>query len=533
MNLERKPLLFIQRLVSKNWLWPVLLTLVLLALRLYYWWVVGPSSLNQDEAALLLNARFLAEAGRDEWGSWWPVVFQSFGDAKLPGYIYTVAGLGKLIGFSDWTVRIPAFVAGLALPFLVYINAQQWTRSKTIALVSTLLFVISPWSWHYGTVGFEANLGLTLFLMGTYWVFRKTSTVRTDIVGVFFFLLAALTYNTPWILLPVVGVSLCIVRWAEWRNILRVGVLLLGVFVGVWMLTASATMQKGAITIFQDPTLIQAYPEFRQQFSGVWQTVFGNQYVYFAQLATERWLQSWSWEFLVTAGGQNPWHSIPGVGHLHTVIPGFAVVGGVVLVVQMVREKSYKYGGILLWLLTMSLLPSILTVDAPHATRSLFFFVMITVLAGSGLSVLYDGLCKQLGTKSWWPFLRFGFVLFFVWGFAWWWVPAKIRWERMLSPKWNAGFVTVLQNPQVKNAQNVFIWDPSGNRYPYVALQENMSFQVFLDEIKRSQPDTVGLVRVEKLGKYQFVFERSHVELNSGDVYLEPNGNTSWDIVEW
>lgn len=524
-------LLLLRRLFNKPWIWVLAATGSFLLLRAYYWWFIGPTALNQDEAALLMNARFLVEGARDEWGVRWPIVFRSFGDAKLPGYIYLTALFGKLFGFSDWVVRFPSFLAGCFLPLLLYLNTRQWTQSPMAALGAVLLLMISPWSWHYGTIGFEANVGLTLFLAATWCVFRPSARWQWDVGGTILFLLAALTYNTPWILLPIVGVALVIWHWADWVRIGRIGTLMLAVFVSVWLLTASATTQKGTITIFQDPTLLQMYPEYRAQFSGVTQTLVGNKYFYFGSHAMTRWVNSWSWEFLVTEGGENPWHNIPGVGHVHTALPGLAVIGIMFTIVKL-WKMQWKRITVVFWLLLMSLVPAVLTVDAPHATRSLFFFVILTVFAGWGLAYLYDGLCQRFGTRPWWAILRLAFVLFFVWGFAWWWWPAKVRWQRMINPKWNAGLVNVLSDERVRNASQVSVWDPSGNRYPYAVLLENMSLPEFLSTVQRSNPDPAGLVRVEKVGKYNFVFQKSDAEGQPG-VYIEPNGNTSWDIVEW
>jgi len=189
----------LQRLVKNKWLWFALAGGAFVALRLYYLFAIGPESLNQDEAALLMNARFIEGSGVDEWGQMWPVVFRSFGDAKLPGYVYLVSVLVKFFGSSDWLVRVPAVVAGVFMPVLLYLNARVITRSPMAALTAAFLFLLSPWSWHYGTIGFEANLGLVLFLVGSFLVLRKPHTWLGDGVAGLFFLLAAVTYNTPWI----------------------------------------------------------------------------------------------------------------------------------------------------------------------------------------------------------------------------------------------------------------------------------------------------------------------------------------------
>ncbi|MCD8484639.1 glycosyltransferase family 39 protein [Candidatus Woesebacteria bacterium] len=527
---------FLHRLVKSSVFWLALVVGILAVGRVYYWFSVGPTTLNQDEAALLMNARFLVEAGVDEWGRSWPVTFASFGDVKLPGYIYAVAGLGAVFGFGEWVVRFPSVLAGCLLLLAVYWATREWTQSRMAALVSTLLLVISPWTWHYGTIGFEANMALLLFVSGLVCFLQQKPTYQWDILGTLFFLLAAMTYNTPWILLPVVGLALVVARWGEWVSLVRSGILILSVFVGVGALTLPAASQKGAITIFQDPTLLSLYPAFRQSFSGIWQTVLGNQYVYFFVLAAERWLASWSWDFLVLSGGSNPWHSIPGVGHLHPFIPGMAVVGiiwklGWTLKKRLQKPEIQRLPLAGMVLLFLSPLPAIVTVDAPHATRSLFFFVMLTVWAGYGLAMLYDGMCQRYTKQAWWLYFRLVVAAFVVWGFAWWWLPAQVRWERMLSPKWNAGLTAALQSETVSEAESVFVWDPNGNRYPYAVLASDMSVEEFLRTVQRSSADTVGLVRVEKVGKFTFVFQESDIAEKSG-IYLEPNGNTKWDTIE-
>ncbi len=47
-----------------------------------------PPELNRDELSLGYNAYSLLTTGKDEHSRVWPAVFRSFGDYKLPGYIY-------------------------------------------------------------------------------------------------------------------------------------------------------------------------------------------------------------------------------------------------------------------------------------------------------------------------------------------------------------------------------------------------------------------------------------------------------------
>src|SRR3989338_4459229 len=82
-----------------------------------------PVSLSWDEAAIGYNAYSIVQTGKDEYGTAWPLLFKSFNDYKLPGYVYSTALSIKLLGLSDFAVRLPSALFGtltiLAFYFLL------------------------------------------------------------------------------------------------------------------------------------------------------------------------------------------------------------------------------------------------------------------------------------------------------------------------------------------------------------------------------------------------------------------------------
>ena len=50
-----------------------------------------PVSLSHDEVAIGYNAWSILKTGSDEYGVRFPLLFKSFDDYKLPGYIYLTA----------------------------------------------------------------------------------------------------------------------------------------------------------------------------------------------------------------------------------------------------------------------------------------------------------------------------------------------------------------------------------------------------------------------------------------------------------
>lgn len=524
-----KPLVIVRSWKLK-WLL-ILLFGVFIALRLYYWQFVTPQTLNQDEAAILVNARMLQQFGHDEWNQKLPLVYKSFGDSKLPGYLYSVLPVTYLFSPEHIEfVRLPSLVVGFFLPVVVFFFTRAVTRSSGAAWWASILLILSPWTWHYGTTAFEAHVALMLFVASLALIFRRRIEWTSDIVAAVCLLIASLTYNTPWLLLPFIVVAVGVWRWPDRWSALRGMGVLTTVFLIAGALTFSATSQKTGISVFQDATVISEYPAFRQQFPGLMKTILGNKYAYFGQLVAKNWLSEWSWSFLVTKGGANPWHAIPGVGHVHMIVPVLFFFGLPFLLKKLWLKTEWRQAILVLWLLIISTAPAAITVDAPHATRSLFFFVMVTVVAGWQAAIL---------TRIWlvrpanWPNRILGsiFILLLAWGLAWWWIPASARWSYLISPRWNADLWQVLRSEPVRLAETVYIEDPNGTLYVYAILADPELLSQFLSTVQRSSPDTVGLVRVERVGKYRFILdERGNI--GGSGVLLKQHGNTNWDIIE-
>jgi 4-amino-4-deoxy-L-arabinose transferase-like glycosyltransferase len=470
-----------------------------------------------------MNARFLAETGRDEWQQPWPLVFRSFGDAKLVGYIYTVMGVGRLIGWQMLAVRLPSFLAGIGIVVLVYLVAKLWWHDERVSQLSVLLLLISPWSWHYSSIGFEAHLGLMLFLFSLYlWLGRHSW--RRDGLATIALVAAILTYNAPLLITP----WLFIVLWQQrgWqRDFWRGAIMLVVAIVGAGWLTLAASTQKGSISIFQDPTLTAFYPAYRAAFAGISQKLLGNRAVYYGWQMIKNLVNSFSWDFLVQKGGTNPWHGIPSTGHFSLVLwlmlPAAIGAGGRQLWIgwRAHRRATWSLALTILTGVVISLTPALITVDAPHATRSLFFFVIATLAAAAIM-----GHCWR-----WWPrWTRWliGITMFISW--LVWWLPAPMHWQTSVNARWQVGLMSTLTSPIVQQAPSVLIHDENGMLYPYVVLASQMSASDFWQTAHRSLPDTVGLVRVERVGKYRFWPTNDQ----QSAVYVVPTSPTKWVTIK-
>ena len=127
-----------------------------------------PYGFYQDESAIGYNALSILETGKDEYGKSFPLYFKSFGDYKLPIYIYATVGTVALFGLNEFAVRFPSAFFGFLTVIVFYFFVNELTKNKKLSLIATFLLAINPWHLHYNRATFEVSICLFLFVLGTY-----------------------------------------------------------------------------------------------------------------------------------------------------------------------------------------------------------------------------------------------------------------------------------------------------------------------------------------------------------------------------
>ena len=138
-----------------------------------------PVSLYWDEAAILLDSKVTSQTGFDMHDRpWLQVLFPSYGDFKLPIYIWLATLSVKFLGVSELAVRLPSALVGLATIVLAGLISKELffklsDKNKNLLQLMTMLTVtISPWSIMFSRTGFEGHLG-QLILALSVWVILK------------------------------------------------------------------------------------------------------------------------------------------------------------------------------------------------------------------------------------------------------------------------------------------------------------------------------------------------------------------------
>lgn len=138
----------------------------------------SPNGLLVDEPAFGYSAYSLLHTAHDEHGKFLPLVFESYGDQKMPLYVYSLVPIISLIGLTQTAVRLPAALAALALLPVLYFIFREVKVSKRVALGTILLTSLSPFSFIMARLGRESTLGLLFFALSILFLLRAVSSKR-------------------------------------------------------------------------------------------------------------------------------------------------------------------------------------------------------------------------------------------------------------------------------------------------------------------------------------------------------------------
>ena len=471
-----------------------------------------PLILNRDEAALAYNAYLIKESGRDEWQRAFPITFESFGDYKLPGYIYTLAAFFSVLGISDLVVRLPSVLAGTGLIAAAFVIAKKFKFSSPLALLFSLVIALQPVFVFYSRMAWEANLALLLTVVSWYCLFlvdkSEGRASRSDLIGVGLMLLASFTYNSPLLYTPFFILALVIDRGVkQYQNWLVpvLGLALSAVFSGAILLPVSS--QKSGITIFTDETVWASFIAYRRSLPAWAVNFIGNKFVYWTQIISKNLADSFSFRYLVANGGSHPWHNLPNHGHLTWSIYFLGLFGLGASLFQLAKkllntknsfDQRDKTKLLVIYTLIFSLVPAVITVDAPHATRSLMFFFTFSLLAVKGLKILLNLLAKY-HQQIWICFLLVLSLETSIW-LKKYFIDYPQN-QKMFKP----GFDILIQELEQRFPDKEVAIVADGYQYILAAWYLKLDSSTYFETNVRQDPDRIGLRYGQQVDNYHFI----------------------------
>jgi len=396
------------------WIYSITAVFLFFIIRLPYFASV-PTGLNRDEAALGYNAYSILLTGKDEYQTWFPISITSFGDQKLPAYVYTLIPFIALFGIHTWVIRLPSLLAGIVIMFCVgkiaHYLAPSFTKHKTyhthIAGIAMLAVALSPWSNHFSRVAYEAHLGMMFFLLGfiAYMHARSTTFLRSSCIWTaMWWSLALLSYHSYHIVVPLFTLALLLVDWAKIHKTphktlgiavsVGVGVLLLMGVGGVW---SGNTKKSQGISPFHAESLWRSVTLYRSASS--WISPFNKILFHPSTEAVYRFASNYattlSGSFFFVRGSSHPDHNPSNSPNFHLFILPFVILG----FARLWEKRDVAEARFILLFITVGLAAPSFTISPEHTVRMSPIFPFIDLVAAIGFMFCVESFSSHIAKR--------------------------------------------------------------------------------------------------------------------------------------
>lgn len=490
----------------------LLFFIIILALFLRFWQLGEvPRGLYQDETAIGYNAYSISETGRDEHGAIRPIYFKSFGDWKLPVYIYGTAIPIKLFGLNEFAVRLPSALFGFLTVVIFYFWVRALTRDKNLALISTLLLSINPWHLHYSRATFEVTIALFFFVLGA--LFFDFGFVKRKkyffLLAVVSFLIAFYTYNLTRLLAPVLLLLFLLFYYRNYPKIpykvlgftLGVGLLILLPFIYTFFTGGGVFSAKGTL-LFSSAQIQSSILELRSYFINFPRVFTG---LFFNRLLLDFWqyllnvVSYLSVNFFFISGSPHGNHGIGNFGQFYIFELPLIILG----IMELFKEKS-RWLVILLFWVASTVGVAALTREAPHATRSFFLIAPLEIFSAVGL-IYFWGAMRKLKKP-----VRIGVMtaalIFVCYNLVFYFTSYYFRFPIFYAKAWRATDkeLSLILAEKYPKYDKVIIDKSAGLAYISLLFYQKYPPDDFQKTVVWSPDDSEGFSEVEKFGKYEF-----------------------------
>ncbi len=350
----------------------------------------NPPGFTPDEAAFGYNAYSILQTGMDEWGTpWYRLPYKnlrSFGDYKMPLYVFLSLPSIKLFGLNEFATRLPNALIGTLAIVSVYLLSKKLTSDNT-ALITAALTAISPWSIGLSRGAFEANL-VTFFLPLGIYLFLINSFIWSGVV----FAINLYSYHSARLITPILLLFLAFAHIKKpflgfTKFIIVLAVLSLPAVLSYF----GAGVHRVSDVSILSPTDKWQYVSdmrFMSRNAGLPDAVsrfFSNKAVYVFRLFTQNYLTYFSPQFLFTTGpAEGTYGLLPGTGLLYLIELPFLLFFCISTI-----KKPNSSNILILTMLLVAPLPAALAKGPGYAAnRAASMIPFLTIAAASGISLI-------------------------------------------------------------------------------------------------------------------------------------------------
>lgn len=390
----------------------IIVSLISIGVRIYKFNQM-PQTLYIDEVAMLVDAKALVKTGNDMHGyNWFQAIFLSYGDYKLPVYIWLVYLSSLIFGVGNFAVRLPNLIAGiLTMVFTVLILLKMYKNQinskyeKYLLILAGIITIgLSPWAIHFSRVGFESYVGQLFLAISIYVLINSKNKILWLFSSAFFATLATYSYySVRFIWIPIFILWFLLnIDFKQFKKkfrshsfdfikiLLAIGLyllLLLPMQKSPWY-SASQQFRLSTPSVLRiDEQVIQSNQlVLATQGTGIntLNRVYFHRYHLILRNFLKNLSEQLSLNFIFLTGDSNLRHGTGNHGlFLFPFIISFLV--GMYLLVK----ENFKQGVFLLSLIILSAVPASIPYEVPHALRFLNALVPLSIIISFGLFKIF------------------------------------------------------------------------------------------------------------------------------------------------
>jgi len=484
----------------------LLFLLLALAFLLRVWQVGERPTFISDEASIGYNAYSVLKTGKDEWGEFLPLSFKSFGEYKLPLYIYAAVPSIALFGLSETATRLPSVLAGVAAVWLIFLLGRQLFSEK-VGFLAAFFLAINPWHFEVSRLALEANLALSLVLAGIYFLLLAEKSKRALYFSFLLLTTSFYTYNSCRLFVPLFLFLFFFFQRKTWIRILKrnwlVLVMVLVLSLPILLSGFQGSSQRLAkVSIFTDPGIISRLEEKRvrclEENNYFLCRVFYNRPLTYTQILTKNYLSHFSLQYLFSEGSGLAQYSVPERGALHL----FELPLMVLALIFLLKEKKKKllifFG---LWALTAPIANSL--TGGAHPVRALVLLPVFPLFSAIGADFTLS-LFKQKGLRLGLGLLLTSVILVSLVSYL---ASYFIFYPQQPGSTWQEGYKNLYSKLKQREADfnKILVTKFYGEPHIFYLFYQRFDPQTYQENQEVVRYDRIdGWVNVDQIGKYYF-----------------------------
>lgn len=365
---------------------------------------VNPIAISHDELDYVLNGKMIALTGSDLTQTWSPWSLTPIQTETLTSEFFPILQsiVFNFLPLNLFNSRIISLIFSSLTVVVIGLLVEVITKNKKLAIISSLVYSISPWSILFSHTTYEAPNAILFYLLGIYLLLsisrqlKLKKSIIFSFLSVIFFILGFYSYHGYKLIFPLlVGVPF-VWQWFSANKNQRKRLIkpyiffasLMTLFVIRFLFSMGDYGNRQSELIFLNKNLLSSLVDSSRKlgFTSLSTKIFINKYTILIREMSIRYLNAFNPVNIFIAGGDSTiLFSLFQSGYAYLIELPVLLFGGWFL------HKKYKNGFyLLILLLLIAPIPAALHSGSSTALRAGMIFPIMSIFIGAGWLFIFS-----------------------------------------------------------------------------------------------------------------------------------------------